>query len=265
MRITAKTELYIISFALILALIILGIFWVLNRGGTPTYSSNQTVPSSIAKPVASDAIKSEPSPVTHRGLAKITEPSTVSALVLGDSIAESSGASNKDLASWYALVASDLHSKYPGTIQWNFKTNSAASLNDVLKFVPSATQDTDLIVLCLGRHDVGSLKLTEFKQKYEQLLVELKAKSPHADLFLVVEPPVKSIVENNKFSPYHKIILDLGQKYQLSIIDEWTAFINDPLPLASLLADNVNPNDKGYRVFADAVLKSFNNVLSLAP
>lgn len=105
------------------------------------------------------------------------------------------------------------------------------------------------------------MRLTEFKQKYEQLLVELKAKSPHADLFLVVEPPVKNAVENNKFSPYRKIILDLGLKHQLPVIGEWAAFINDPLPLTSLLADGVNPNDKGYRVFADEVLNRFEGYL----
>ena len=120
MRSTAKTELYIISFTFILALIILAIFWVLNRGDTLRYTLNQPTPTNITKPVASDATtessKNEPNTVTHQGLAKL-ESTSVNALALGDSIAESSSASNKDLSSWYALVAKDLHTKYPGTIQ----------------------------------------------------------------------------------------------------------------------------------------------------
>lgn len=273
MRITAKTELYIISGALLLALLVIGLFWALNRGDTPPYPLDPTSPTSMSKPLTTEAIadssKSEQesvalmAPAATPGLRRLLESTSVKALVLGDSIAESSGASNKDLSGWSTLVANDLRSKYPGTLQWQFKTSAEASIKDVLTFVPLATPETDLIVLCVGRHDVGRLRLTEFKQQYEQLLVELKAKSPHADLFLVVEPPVKDITENNKYFPYRKIILDLGLKHQLPVLDQWTAFINDPLPLTSLLADNVNPNDKGYRVFADGVLKGFEGSLGL--
>ena len=103
--------------------------------------------------------------------------------------------------------------------------------------------------------------LTEFKQKYEQLLVELKAKNPQANIFLVKEPPVKDIPDNNQYFPYRGVALNLAQKYQVPVIDEWTTFINDPSPLSGLLANNVDPNDKGYRVFADAVLKSFADYL----
>ncbi|MHB8073137.1 SGNH/GDSL hydrolase family protein [Desulfosporosinus fructosivorans] len=268
MRITAKTELYIITFALILASLVIGVFWALNRGDKPEYTLEQASPISVAKPVTTEtsagSSKSEQAtaaPVLPRGLTRLRESTTVNALILGDSIAESNGASNKDLLGWSTLVSSDLHRKYPGNIQWYFKTSAGASINDVLTFVPIATQDTDLIVLCLGRQDVGKLRLTEFKQKYEQLLVELKAKSPQADLFLVVEPPVKDTTENNRFFPYRKIILDLGLKHQLPVIDVWTAFINDPTPLSELLADGVNPNDKGYEVFAAEVLKRFDSYL----
>jgi acyl-CoA thioesterase-1 len=212
---------------------------------------------------ATDPSKIEQSTASYQGLAKIMEPTTIRALVLGDSVAESLGVSNRDLSSWHTLVANALHTNYPGTIQWHFKTSAAASINDVLTFVPEATIDTDLIVLCLGRQDVGRLRLTVFKQKYEQLIVELKAKSPHADLYLVVEPPVLSNSENTKFLAYRKIINDLGQKHQLHVIDAWTAFINDPTPLSGLLADSVYPNDKGYRVFADAIIKGFTDYLAL--
>ena len=271
---TSKLELYIILATFILALFVISIFWAINRGETPKYTSIQPSQTNTAntvdlasttKPEASEGIPdstiSKQSTVVYQGLAKLIEPTTVSALVLGDYIAESRGASNQDLSSWYALVANDLICKYPGTIQWHFKTSAVASINDVLTYVPEATKDTDLIVLCLGRQDVGRMRLTEFKQKYEQLIVKLKAISPYADLILVVEPPVLSNLENNKFFPYRKIINDLGQKHQHPVIDQWLAFINDATPLSGLLADNVNPNDKGYRVFADEVLKGFEGYL----
>ena len=263
----AKTEVQIISLALILALVTLAVFWGSSRMKAPQTRFNQsslTSPENIAASnIPANPVINEPSKIAPLGLANLLEPTTVSALILGGSIAESSGATDQDLASWPTLVSHDLVGKYLGNIQWLLKTSSTASINDVLKLVPAATPDTGLIIVCLGRDDSGKLRRTEFKTNYEQLIVELKAQSPQADIFLVIEPPVKDLVANNEFALYRQIILDLGQKHQLQVIDQWTSFINDPAPLASLLADGVNPNDLGYRVFADTVLKSFNDFLAL--
>lgn len=262
---TSKLELYVISAAFILALFVISIFWALNRGET----TNTVNMASTTKPVDSeatpDSTKSKQSTVVYQGLAKLIEPTAVRALVFGDAVAESLGASNKEQTSWYTLVANNLQSKYPGTLQWHFKTTTGGTINDALTYIPEVTQDTGLIVLCLGRNDWATLTTGDFMRKYEQLLAELKIKSPDANVFLVVEPPVKSIATNNKSFPYRQVIIDLGQKYQLPVIDEWSAFINDPTPLSELLADGVNPNDKGYRVFADEVLKKFGELLSNPP
>lgn len=257
---TSKLELYVISAAFILALFVISIFWAFNRGET----TNTVNMASTTKPVDSEATPDsiKQSTVVYQGLAKLIEPTAVRALVFGDAVAESIGASNKEQTSWYTQVANNLQSKYPGTLQWHFKTTTRGTINDALTYLPEVTQDTDLIILCLGRNDWATLTTNDFKQKYEQFLEELKVKSPHADLFLVVEPPVKNIANNNKSFPYRQVILDLGKKHQISVIDEWTAFINDPTPLNGLLADGVNPNDKGYRIFANEVLKKFDEHLS---
>lgn len=266
---TRKLELYVISAAFILALFIISIFWALNRGGTLKYTSNQPSPTNMAStttPLDSgakpDSTKNEQSTIVYQGLAKLIEPTTVHALVFGDAVAESLGASNKEKTSWYTQVAKNLQSKYPGTLQWHFKTTTGGSINDALTYIPEVTQDTGLIILCLGRNDWATLTTGDFMQKYEQLLAELKIKSPTANVFLVVEPPVINTATNNKSFPYRQVIMDLGQKYQLPVIDEWSAFINDPTPLSGLLVDGVNPNDKGYRVFADEVLKKFEEHLT---
>lgn len=262
---TKKLELYVISAAFILALFVISIFWAFNRGET----TNTVNMASTTKPVDSeatpDSTKSKQSTVVYQGLAKLIEPTAVRALVFGDAVAESLGASNKEQTSWYTLVANNLQSKYPGTLQWHFKTTTRGTINDALTYIPEVTQDTGLIVLCLGRNDRTTLTTEDFRRKYEQLLAELKIKSPDASVFLVVEPPVKSIATNNKSFPYRQVIIDLGQKHQLPVIDAWSAFINDSTPLSDLLADGVNPNDKGYRVFADEVLKKFEEHLSNPP
>jgi len=260
---TSKLELYVISAAFILALFVISIFWAFNRGETTNTVNMASTTKPVDSEVTPDSTKNKQSTVVYQGLAKLIEPTAVRALVFGDAVAESLGASNKEQTSWYTQVANNLQSKYPGTLQWNFKTTTGGTINDALTYISEVTQDTGLIVICLGRNDWATLTTGDFMQKYEQLLAELKIKSPNANVFLVVEPPVKSIATNNKSFPYRQVIIDLGQKYQLPVIDAWSAFINDPTPLSGLLADGVNPNDKGYQVFADEVLKKFYELLSL--
>lgn len=80
-------------------------------------------------------------------MAKLIKPAKVRSLVLGDSLAENNGFSAQDLTGWPALVASDLQSKYPGTLEWQFKTWANASVKDVLKDVTAADSEIDLILL----------------------------------------------------------------------------------------------------------------------
>ncbi|MDR3543903.1 MAG: SGNH/GDSL hydrolase family protein [Desulfosporosinus sp.] len=265
----ARIELSVILGALLAALVFLVYFWATNRGPIPPSSYRKTTAAAPANltPLANSALitssqTGQPVTVPTQGLTKLLGPTTVKALILGDSIAFSRGASNQDLDSWFALVSKDLHAQYPGTLQWQLQTSAEGTINDALNDVPTAKQDNDLIVICLGRNDCRTIKLTEFKKKYEQLLVELKAKNPRADIFLVAEPPVRDIPENNRYFPYRGVTLNLAQKYQLPVIDAWTSFIQDPAQLTDLLSNNSEPNDKGYRVFAAAVLKSFADYFS---
>jgi acyl-CoA thioesterase-1 len=198
-------------------------------------------------------------------LAKLQGPTAVKAFILGDSVAESVGATNKDLSSWYTLVANDLKGKYPGTMQWAFKTTSKATMTDALNALKEVPPETDLVILCVGRNDWATLTTDAFKQKYEQFVAELKVKNPNSELFLVVEPPVKDIATNNQTFPYRQVILDLSKEHQLPVIDAWIIFINDPVPLTGLLADGVNPNDKGYGILAGEVVKKFQERLLITP
>ena len=125
MKSPSKLELTIISGAIILAFLVIALFWGMNRSTSSTSPSAAlyVAPVSEATPSTSTT---DPNPVTPLGLAKLKGSTTVKALILGDSVAESLGASNKDLSSWYSLVANDLKGKYPGTLQWAFKTTSKA-------------------------------------------------------------------------------------------------------------------------------------------
>lgn len=272
--IITKLDIYLISAAIILAFFVIGLFWTLNKGETPEYMSQQPPPpdktvtlSDSSKSVESEktstnSLPAEKSTINHKGLAKLNELTTVNALVLGDAVAEGQGASKRDESSWQPLVSKALEDKYPGNFQWLVKTAANATIDTVSASAPEAAEDIDLIILCLGRQDWTSVTTDDFRQKYDQLLTKLKAQSPDADVFLIAEPPVKSTENNKKFFPYHQVIIELGKKHQLPVIDEWTAFIQAPAPLAELLADEVNPNDKGYRVFADEVVKKLEEYLS---
>ncbi|MCB8817609.1 SGNH/GDSL hydrolase family protein [Desulfosporosinus shakirovi] len=269
----AKGELHIILAACILALLIISLFWVTNRGGTPEYTLKPPAPinrtltmTETSNPEDSEKTPANPlileqSTITNHGLAKLSGPADVKALVFGGAVAESQGATHKEDLGWHALVSKALLDKYPGNFQWLFKTTENATINAISAYAPEATQDTDLIILCLGRNDWATVTTDDFKHKYEELLVELNVRSPDANIFLVVEPPVKNVANNNKSFPYRQVIIELGKKHQLPVIDQWTAFINDPTPLAGLLADGVDPNDKGYQVFAAEVVEAFEKYL----
>ncbi|HZK54091.1 MAG TPA: SGNH/GDSL hydrolase family protein [Desulfosporosinus sp.] len=266
MKSTSKVELTIISGAVILSLVVFGIFWWMNRDTAAPSTALYVAPVSEPEPEAAVvASEPEPSPVTALGLAKLKDTTTVNALVLGDSVAESVGASNKDLSSWYTLVAKDLQRNYPGTLEWTFNTSDKATIDDALKTLPEITPETDLVMLCVGRNDWSTLTTDDFKLKYEQFLAEVTAKSPDAEVFLVVEPPVKDVAMNNQTFPYRRVILDISKEHQLPVIDAWTVFIEDPTPLNGLLFDGVNPNDTGYSILAAEVVRKFEERLALLP
>lgn len=269
---TVKLELYIILVALILAVLVISVFWALNRGEPSMYMSKQPTQTDTGDRAITtdprdleaetmDPITAEQSTGAYQGLAKLIEPTTVKALVFGDAVAKSQGASNLDQSSWHTLLSNNLKNQYPGTLQWQLETASGTTIRDALTVVPEGIQDIDLVILCLGRNDSRVVRQTEFKASYNDLIVKLKDANPLVDIFLVIEPPVRNSDDNTQFLPYRKIITDLGLKHDLAVIDGWSAFIDDPAPLDDLLADGVNPSDLGYRVFADAVLEGFEGYL----
>src|SRR5665648_1035109 len=89
-----KTEVQIISLALILALVTLAVFWGSSRLKAPQTRFNQsslTSPENIAASnIPANPVINEPSKIAPLGLANLLEPTNVSALILGGSIAESS-------------------------------------------------------------------------------------------------------------------------------------------------------------------------------
>ena len=243
-----KAELYIIVATLLIALIIVGFFWFQNKDvhkDTPSISGSAPI-----------------STPTSSGLTRISEEGDVNLLVLGDSLGSNNAASNPNPTGWTSLVSHDLQLLYPGTLKWTF-TGEGYGANDILPLVPEIKVNSDVVFLCIGRSDASKINPTEFKQKYQQLILDVRKKVPQADLYLIVEPPVKNVEKNNQFFPFRQVILDLGQQNQLDVFDQWKTFINAPEPLDELLAaDTINPSDRGYRIFADTVLARFKDDLA---
>ncbi|KGP75607.1 hypothetical protein JT05_09345 [Desulfosporosinus sp. Tol-M] len=241
-----KADLYIILATLLIALIIIGFFWFLNKD----------------KGVSSISDSAPVSTPTSSGLMRISEGGDVNLLVLGDSLVSSTDASNPGQTGWTSLVSHDLQLLYPGTLKWMF-TGEGYSADNILPLVPEIEVNSDVVFLCFGRSDASEINPTEFKQKYQQLILDVRKKVPQADLYLIVEPPVKNIQKNNQFFPLRQVILDLGRQNQLNVLDQWTTFINAPEPLDELLAaDTINLSDRGYRIFADTVLACFKDDLA---
>lgn len=264
-----RTELYIILIALILALITIGVFWIRNKGETvPNNSASASIvasSNSVTQPDPennpSSTPKEQPKPIRF-GLTRILEKDDVNILVLGDSIGMSKGASDPNQTGWTSLVAQDLQALYPGQSKWTYKTGEGFTANNIQPLIPEIGADSDVVLLCFGRSDSSKIRLTDFKRKYQEIIQSVRAKVPQADIYLLVEPPVKNIQSNNRYFPYRQVILDLGQQNQIKVIDQWASFVNSPEPLQTLLVtDQVYPSDKGYRLFADAVSAAFKEYL----
>lgn len=260
----SKVEINIIVAALVLSLATIAGFWGKNKmnSSNPVLSlpASESISSAETESSGSES-DSEQKIVTTYGLSKILESGELHGIILGDSLASSEGASNKNTSSWYSRVAEDLKSKYPGTTEWNFITGKQFTANNILARLPELGTEYDVVLISLGRSDSRLLSLEEFRQKYGMIIKELQSKLPHADIYLIVEPPVQNVADNNQFFPYREIIHNLGKEYQLPVVDQWQAFIEDPAPLASLLVDGVHPNDAGYRIFAKTVINSFDEKL----
>ncbi|WP_092333547.1 SGNH/GDSL hydrolase family protein [Desulfosporosinus hippei] len=185
------------------------------------------------------------------GISKIKN-GTVKAVILGESIAVSQGASDPLTTGWNSNLEKSLLNKYSNKIEWDNKASAGELVDYCLKRATEIESTTDAVFICSGRIDRNFETPEQFSNKYTQLIYDIKSKAPGADIFCIVEPPMVS-TDESLFLGIRAVIINVSAATESNVLDVWSAFPEDQVGLNQLLMDGLHPNDDGYKLMSDYI------------
>lgn len=197
---------------------------------------------------------------TLTGISKLKNE-TVNAVILGDSIAVSQGASDPLTTGWNSELKTSLFNKYSNNIEWDNKASSGHLIDYSLQRSAEISSTTDAVFICSGRIDRNFDTPERFGEKYTQLIYAIKSRAPDADIFCIVEPPMVSSDES-LFLGIRTAISDVSANTGSNLLDVWSAFPQDKITLGKYLIDGLHPNDKGYKLMSDYIYKQLVTVIN---
>ncbi|SHI77578.1 SGNH/GDSL hydrolase family protein [Desulfosporosinus lacus] len=186
---------------------------------------------------------------TLKGIRKLKND-RVKAVILGDSIAVSQGATDPIKNGWYKDLRRSLYKTYSNNIVWDNKALSGVLIDYCLTRATEIESSTDVVFICIGRNDRNFYTPSQFSRKYTQLIRIIKSKAPKADIFCIVEPPMVSLDESS-FMGIRTAIINVSAKTGSNLLDVWSAFPKDLVDLDALMKDGLHPNDKGYKLMSN--------------
>ena len=184
---------------------------------------------------------------TLKGIKKIKRD-TVNAVIIGDSIALSQGASNPLTTGWDSDLNTSMFNEYSNKILWDNKASPGTIVDYCLMRAKGIKSTTDAVFVCVGRNDRGIYTPDQFSKKYTRLIHNIKRKAPNADIFCVVEPPMSS-QNDSLFLGIRTTIINVSYDTGSYLLDGWDAFPKDQF-LRELLTDGLHPNDIGYEIMS---------------
>ena len=235
-----KISIYLISAILVFAMAGLGIREIVR-------SAQKTVP-------ATTEVQ------TLTGISKL-KSGTVNAVILGDSIAVSQGASDPLTTGWNSDLNKSLFDAYSNKIVWDNKAESGKLIDYCLTRATEIVSTTDAVFIFTGRIDRNFYTPDQFSEKYTQLISDIKSKAPNADIFCVVEPPMVALDES-LFLGIRTAIINVSAKTGSNLVDVWSAFPQDQVTLGALLQDVLHPNDMGNKLMSDYIYNRLVTVIN---
>ena len=169
---------------------------------------------------------------------KLADGFDVNILLVGDGIANGSGASSPD-KKWFEIVSGKIKEKYgvrafvKNIAQWGVTSYTGFAKTAAL---PDDEQ-YDMVFVCVGQYDGAS----DFGVYYEGLLRALRKKYPKASLLLFLEHGQKDYTEKIK------AIQEIGEHYALPIVDLVGPFKNNYENLVNDGSLYQNDGHEGYR------------------
>ncbi|WP_407306926.1 SGNH/GDSL hydrolase family protein [Desulfosporosinus sp. SB140] len=187
----------------------------------------------------------------------------IKAVILGDSIAVSQGASNPSTTGWVSELMTSLTKIYSHNILWNNKASSGTLVDYCLQRAEEIDETTDVVFICVGRNDRNYYTSDQFCLKYTQLVQLIKRKAPNADIFCIVEPPMVSSDES-LFKGIRSALTIVSINNKVTLLDVWSAFPTDQSALADILTDGLHPNDAGYNLMSSYIRSQLVNMINSA-
>jgi len=178
----------------------------------------------------------------------------INALVIGDSIGQSNGASNEN-SKWFNLIAKDVNNKYKSTMTTDLMTGGSTTgvrgwveLNNA-----DATKKYDIAFMCFGQKDQWSVTPKQFGVFYESIIIKLKKTNPNIEIIPIIESSFR------EYNEYSSVIKELSKHYNLQVADTIHTFTSSNQIYENLVKDAEIPNDKGYSYYAKTIEKIIDN------
>jgi len=185
---------------------------------------------------------------------KLHEKRDINALIIGDSIAQGTGASDFH-KKWTNLMIKNVQQKYRSTITTDPITGGSTTgvrawveLNNA-----KLTKKYDIAFICFGQNDKRSIKPKQFKIFYESTIIKLKELNSNIEIIPIIESSFR------EYNDYSNVIKELARHYNLQYADTVQAFNNSGQLYSDLSNDLVHPNDKGYAYYAKTIEKVIND------
>lgn len=185
---------------------------------------------------------------------KIFQQRDIEALIIGDGVGQSEGASSSD-DKWFNIIKKDVKQKYKSNMTTHLITGESTTAVSAWAQLNSSklTEKYDIAFICLGQNDQFTIKPEQFKSFYESIIIKLKIINPKIEIIPIMENTFR------QYNEYSNAIVDLSKHYNLQYADTIQAFNSLEQPYESLIKDVVHPNDSGYRYYASTIEKIIND------
>ncbi|KON87530.1 hypothetical protein AF332_12290 [Sporosarcina globispora] len=180
---------------------------------------------------------------------KLSAKENINYLIIGDSIGRGSGASSKS-AAWFSRLEQHLQNEYGIKAKRHSIVQSGATAFEGLYKLQQSGHlgEIDLAFIVFGENDRKYMDEKHFSYFYEGLMRKTKQLYPDSEIITITENPL----DNEAFVQAISVI---SNHYGAKNVDMRKPFGQSGLPAEKLTKDMVHPNDHGYKIYADSLIK----------
>jgi len=197
---------------------------------------------------------------TRRTVSDLQGGCNVTIVAFGDSITAGFAVRRGFTVFWKDM----LQKKYPDAriklinagISGNTTIDGLARLDwDVLGYEP------DLVTINFGINDAAlGINLKEFQLNLRQMIMRIRA-GPGSEILLLTSQPLETPGFDKVVLKYYDAIQEVAKDEDVGFVDvcaAWMERVDQGTPLRSFILEGLDhPNEEGYKVIAEAVMKFF--------